>query len=167
MAKPDERFDMTKATPTVNRFWRRVEKTKTCWNWTGALNPKGYGAIVNEAGTTLAVHRFAHELLIGPIPAGMVVDHACRNPACVNPAHLRTATNKQNLENLSGPYANNLTGFRGVTRNTYTGRYQARVRHNGKSHSAGYFDTAEEAAEAAAALRLRLFTHNELDRQSA
>jgi hypothetical protein len=156
---------MTKPTSAESRFWKRLEKTETCWNWLGAPTPKGYGNIVDEAGKTHAAHRFAYELLVGPIPDGMLVDHACRNKGCVNPNHLRLATNKQNLENLSGPYVTNQTGYRGVSRQG--SRFVARARHNGVLYYAGRFSTAEEAAEAAALLRLKLFTHNDLDRQAS
>lgn len=158
---------MTKATPAISRFWRKVEKTPNCWNWTGSLSASGYGSIVDETGKRRAAHRFAFERLTGPIPSGMLVDHICHNKSCVKPAHLRLATNKQNLENLTGPYVNNQSGFRGVSYHPKRDRYQARVRHNGRCHSGGYYRTPEEAAEAATVLRLRLFTHNELDKATA
>lgn len=32
------------------RFWPRVEKTETCWNWTAGKNGKGYGYSGSRAG---------------------------------------------------------------------------------------------------------------------
>lgn len=157
---------MTKTTAPEIRLWRQVEKTDGCWNWTGGTDGKGYGLLNTRAGTK-RVHRFAYTLLVGPIPAGMLLDHTCHNKACVNPDHLRLATNKQNLENLSGAYVSNQTGLRGVGYDKRSGTYRARVRHNGILHSAGSYPTPAEAAEAAAKLRLSLFTHNDLDRASA
>ena len=81
---------------TVARFWSRVEKTDTCWLWTAAKDKYGYGHIRTNRASSMLVHRFAYELLIGPIPDGMVIDHVwdrgCRNRHCVNPAHLEAVT---------------------------------------------------------------------------
>jgi hypothetical protein len=68
-----------------------------CWNWRLAKN-KGYGVMGHPSGNGLKmqVHRFSYELLIGPIPTGLQIDHLCRNPACVNPAHLEPVTSKEN-----------------------------------------------------------------------
>jgi hypothetical protein len=41
-------------------------------------------------------HRYAYELLVGPIASGLVLDHLCRNPGCVNPKHLEPVTDREN-----------------------------------------------------------------------
>jgi hypothetical protein len=56
----------------------------------------GYGQFRTGAKWGLA-HRFAYELLVGPIPAGRVLDHLCGVPACVNPAHLEAVTQRMNV----------------------------------------------------------------------
>lgn len=149
----------------LDRFATKVNVTDACHLWTGAINSKGYGTlkIRNTAGKWVSglAHRFAYEQAFGHIPAGMVVDHECRIRSCVNPAHLRAATNKQNLENRES------SSMRGVTWNKKHKAWQAKVKHNGVTHHAGQFATAGEASAAARALRMDLFTHNSADRLSA
>lgn len=144
-----------------DRFLAKVQKTETCWIWTAARDGHGYGQI-GIGRTVLYAHRVAYELFIGEIPNGIQIDHACRNPLCVNPCHLRLATLKQNQENLRGARRNSKSGVRGVFR--HKGRWRAEVRHNGQQHNVGVFDTLAEADAAATAKRIELFTHNDLDR---
>lgn len=164
---PDTRLRNRGSGSTEENFWAQVEKGDECWIWTGHLYSNGYGqSWVQETKTGALAHRLAWQLTRGTIPDGMQLDHTCWNRACVNPGHLRLATSKQNSENLSGLKRNNTTGYRGVRLEKRTGRYYARVHHNGKEHSGGTHATAEEAHAAAQALRLRLFTHNDLDRHT-
>ena len=86
---------------------------------------------------------------------------------CVNPAHLRVATQKQNLENLRGARRRSKTGVRGVFWIESLGRYRAEVRHWGICHHVGCFDSINEAESAVIAKRLELFTHNDVDRSRA
>lgn len=90
---------MRQRTPIADRLWPKVEKTDGCWNWTGNRDKLGYGRITSggHAGRLLLVHRVAYELLVGPIPAGLALDHTCVNPSCVNPAHLEPVTQGENV----------------------------------------------------------------------
>lgn len=85
------------------RFWRFVDKTSQtpCWRWVGATQ-NGYGALgltpANDGTQKIArAHRFAYELLIGPIPEGLEIDHRCSNRLCVNPEHMEPVTHTENL----------------------------------------------------------------------
>lgn len=73
----------------VERLMEKVlpEPNSGCWLWDGATYPNGYPAI-SHRGNARPAHRVAYEALQGPIPAGLVIDHLCRVPLCVNPAHL-------------------------------------------------------------------------------
>ena len=83
--------------PTAEqRFWEKVVKTPTCWIWIKSTDDCGYGMFSDLQ--THRAHRWSYENLIGPIPAGLVLDHLCRNTRCVNPAHLEPVTNDENLE---------------------------------------------------------------------
>ncbi len=87
-----------------DRFWQRVRPTGFCWEWLGMLNRTGYGR-VNLRGRMKLAHRAAYELLVGPIPEGMQLDHLCRNHGCVNPDHLEPVTGRENFARGFSPSA--------------------------------------------------------------
>lgn len=67
-----------------------------CWIWTGYTDRDGYGSVtINKR--SYRAHRVAYEAKHGMIPHGLVIDHLCRQPSCVNPDHLRAVTNRENL----------------------------------------------------------------------
>jgi hypothetical protein len=155
-------------TPPEVRFWTYVNKTDSCWLWTGAISSRGYGNFRGPNSRQVGAHIYSYELVNGPVPQGMFVDHACRVQRCVNPDHLAAKTNKENQENR-GDQANadNLsTGVRGVHKYTDRERYRVVVRHNGKAYYGGSFplDQLAEAQAAAVSLRNDLFTNNLVDR---
>ena len=86
------------ARPLEERLWSRVERGSgdECWSWLGSQNSRGYGQIMAHGHMT-GVHRVAYELAVGPIPEGLQIDHLCRNPLCVNPAHLEPVTQRENM----------------------------------------------------------------------
>lgn len=73
-----------------------------CCVFTGTTNRHGYGQI-SDRGARWLVHRYVYTQLVGPIPAGMVIDHLCRVPACCNPAHLEVVTQAENIRRGDGP----------------------------------------------------------------
>lgn len=73
------------------RFWSYVKKTRGCWEWTGARDKAGYGTF-RLPDRSVRAHRFAYELLVGPIPPRRHLHHLCENPGCVKPSHLTPLT---------------------------------------------------------------------------
>lgn len=89
------------------RFAAKVQADEHgCWIWSGARNGGGYGSL-GRGGRTLCAHRYAYETLIGPIPAGLHIDHLCRVRACVNPAHMEPVTSHVNMLRGIAPAALN------------------------------------------------------------
>lgn len=141
----------------------RTQWRGDCLVWLGAVNENGYG-IIWDGKRTVRVHRWNWECHHGPIPVGADIDHRCGVRLCCNPDHLRLATRKQNMENLTTLYRNNTSGIRGVSWDPRYSKWRVRVKHNYREAWGGYFEDQAEAEAAAVALRNSLFTHNDLDR---
>jgi hypothetical protein len=81
-------------------FWARVDINGSCWNWSGATLPNGYGSVY-EGGTrknTRGAHQVAFEIYNArSIAPGKQIDHLCRNRQCVNPLHLEEVSCRVNI----------------------------------------------------------------------
>lgn len=89
----------------TDRWWAKVNRDGPisklrpdlgcCWLWTASPDKRGYGWIkINDK--QVGAHRFGYELLVGPIPDGLDLDHLCNVPICVNPMHLDPCTHAEN-----------------------------------------------------------------------
>ena len=76
------------------------EKTG-CWEWSKALDSKGYGRISRNGNDSRLAHRLSYTVFIGTIPDKLCVCHKCDNPKCINPDHLFVGTNKDNMHDMA------------------------------------------------------------------
>ncbi len=95
-----------------------------CWTWQGAIDRGGYGRAWDGTRVQQA-HRLVYELLVGPIPGGLHLDHLCRVRHCVNPQHLEPVTARENTLRGVAPAADHarqthcLNGHEFTPENTY------------------------------------------------
>lgn len=67
-----------------------------CWLWLKSLSGSGYGRFCIN-GIRLLAHRISYKHFKGEIPEGLIIDHLCKIPNCVNPDHLDAVTQKINV----------------------------------------------------------------------
>jgi hypothetical protein len=92
--------------PISERIWQYIKKEEFCWRWVYALDVQGYGAL-KVSNKSKKAHRVVYELLRGPIPENMTLDHLCKNRWCVNPDHMDIVTSGENALRGNGPFAKN------------------------------------------------------------
>ena len=82
----------------AERLTDKIDARGDCWEWTAATGGKGYGyGWCSNDKRMKGAHRLIWELLVGPIPEGLTLDHLCRNKLCVNPDHLEPVTHQVNI----------------------------------------------------------------------
>lgn len=89
---------MKQIKPLMQRLLARIDAGGPCWEWMGALS-EGYGVIGRgrRGEGNIFTHRAMWELLVGPVPDGLELDHLCRNRRCCNPDHLEPVTRELNV----------------------------------------------------------------------
>ena len=98
-----------------NRFWAKVQKTDSCWLWTGTTWTTTGRPSFKLGGRNVSAYRLAYELLVDPIPEGLQLDHVkangCTSKLCVKaiadefgPAHLEAVTNRENARRYWADY---------------------------------------------------------------
>ena len=89
-----------RAKTSSQRFCEHLKAEGECIIWTGQRTRYGYGVIAIESGKggrKMAAHKYSWEKAIGPVPAGLELDHLCRNKLCVNVRHLEPVTHTENV----------------------------------------------------------------------
>ncbi len=109
----DGKFVANQRLTLEQRFWPKVDKNGplpeerpdlgNCWVWKSAKHDSVYGAIIDKAPPMTPAHRAGYELMVGPIPNGLVLDHLCRRPRCVRFDHLEPVPQPVNIARGKAP----------------------------------------------------------------
>lgn len=121
--------------------------TTDCWLWTGRIGKRGYVDVWSPiAKKTMRAHRVVYELLVGPIPDGLMLDHLCRTRHCVNPDHLEPVTVRENTLRGFGPTAQHARqthckrGHPFDDQNTIHTKFGRNCRECQKTHMSNWYD---------------------------
>ena len=77
-----------KKTP-LERAWKWIDKTDSCWLWTGGSAKHGYTTMAGSDSKTISVKKLIYEDGVGILENGKVpMPSKCGNTLCVNPEHM-------------------------------------------------------------------------------
>ncbi len=128
----------------IETFMSRVHFAESgCWEWTGYVNPDGYGGWTDyrrfkrrNGSCNIGAHKWSYLMFTIDKPLlkkGQVIDHLCRNRKCVNPDHLEAVSCKENLLRGYGICAQNARrthckyGHEFTPENTQLNKFKGRV----------------------------------------
>ena len=96
-------------TSKLDLFYRQIDKSKDCWEWTGSKSKAGYGLF--SYNKIKLSHRISYYLTYGEFDKKLFVCHKCDNPSCVNPEHLFLGTAKDNFEDMISKGRNKISAL--------------------------------------------------------
>lgn len=117
-------------TDLPHRIAAKIEMRDGHWLWTGWTNDSGY-PYVSLDGRDQPAYRAVYELLVGPIPDGLELDHLCVTPTCVFPGHVEPVTHAENQRRIRARFI----GCRRAGHD-WTNPKNVRVRRNGRRYCA-------------------------------
>lgn len=86
---------------TIEQYLEKyINKTESCWLWTGHKASNGYG-VVSFGSKRFRAHRKVYEIKFGPIPDNLLACHTCDNRICVNPDHIFIGDYQANNDDMS------------------------------------------------------------------
>ena len=82
----------------INQYWKKVNKSDSCWDWSASKDRDGYGIVWTAPGKSQKAHRVS-AMLAGK-NLSQVIRHTCNNRACVRPEHLIPGTQSDNMQDM-------------------------------------------------------------------
>jgi hypothetical protein len=82
--------------PLAVRMLRHITDQQDCWVWLGATGYVTVRTGRHRGFATALAHREMYRTIRGEIPTGLELDHLCKRPSCINPAHLEPVTGHEN-----------------------------------------------------------------------
>lgn len=144
------------------RFWAKVKQTQYCWEWDASINNSGYGVFRMGGNKSILAHRVAYEIINGEIDNDNNICHKCDNPKCVNPDHLFSGTQADNMKDMCEKNRHRIQGrcskHIGVSFRKDTNKWFAYVYINGKYKKLRSFFSEIEARD----FREKYITDNNL-----
>ena len=135
------------------RHWFKSQRSFNIWNnrFAGAMagsvgeDAGGYPTVrITLLGQPWLAHRLAFIWMNEALPDQ--VDHSNRNPLDNRWKNLAASSQEENMKNRSMS-SNNTSGVTGVSWHKASGKWQARVKIDGKQKCLGCFTDLQEAAE--------------------